>query len=436
MTPRCIVLIGLSVRAAAEAARRDGWRVIGLDAFGDADTRAACHHWEPLALQPDGSPCAWQLDLAGLDHLLRRIGPPRGAWLLPGSGLPREGATLGPWLEAWQAGLGLRWAGSDPSEVAALRDPRRFFPVLDLLGVAHPGVSLSPPPVAAAGEWLVKDFATSGGASVQPALPRAPASAEGPVTGYWQRLLPGLPLSLTVLADGQRAALLGLNRQRLAPTPTHPWRFGGVAGPLPCLAPARLLLQGWADRLAAHFRLRGLFSLDLVGSTDAAPESFHLLEVNPRWPASAQLYGGVYGGAGGLMNATVNACEGRLPTAAELQRLRHPPGSAALRGWAIAYSPCATTLDSARLQSLLNLQGGAHPHTAHLCLHDLPAPGPESVFLGEGDPLCSVSVGGADLATVQQRIDRALQHIRTALLQPHGGMPTKCKTDLLNPIPT
>ncbi|MBK6718299.1 MAG: hypothetical protein IPG57_25585, partial [Burkholderiales bacterium] len=190
MTPRCIVLIGLSVRAAAEAARRDGWRVIGLDAFGDADTRAACHHWERLALQPDGSPCAWQLDLAGLDQALRRIGPPRGAWLMPGSGLPREGATLGPWLALWQAGLGLRWAGSDPSEVAALRDPRRFFPVLDLLGVAHPGVSLSPPPVAAAGEWLVKDFATSGGASVQPALPRAPASAEGPVTRYWQRLLP------------------------------------------------------------------------------------------------------------------------------------------------------------------------------------------------------------------------------------------------------
>ena len=71
MTDRCIVLFGLSVRAAAEAARRDGWRVIGLDAFGDADTRAACHHWEPLALQPDGSPCAWQLDLPELEPVPR-----------------------------------------------------------------------------------------------------------------------------------------------------------------------------------------------------------------------------------------------------------------------------------------------------------------------------------------------------------------------------
>lgn len=432
MAERCIVLAGLSVRAAAEAAMRDGWQVIGLDAFGDADTRAACHHWERLEPLTCASPCTWQLDLAGLDRVLRRLDLTPGTWLMAGSGLPAEGATLGSWLPGWQQDLGLRWAGNDPREVAALRDPRRFFPVLDTLGIEHPPLRLSAPTPTTPGDWLVKDFAHSGGAAVQPARSDAPPQADAPPTRYWQRLQPGVPLSLTVLADGRYAALLGLNRQWLAPTPSQPWRFGGVAGPLPCPAPTWALLQGWADRLARHFRLRGLFSLDLMGGPDGVEPPFHLLEVNPRWPASAQLYGG----AGGLMDAAVRACEGRLPTAAELQWLRHPPGSAALRGWAIAYSPCAAQLDSAWLRPWLALQGDPHTDAANPCLHDRPESGPAPLPLGEGDPVCSVSVAGADFATVQQELDRALHLVRAALLRPHSGFPAHRETDHLDLIPT
>ena len=42
-----VVLIGASIRSAAQSARHAGFRVLGIDQFGDLDTREACEHfWE------------------------------------------------------------------------------------------------------------------------------------------------------------------------------------------------------------------------------------------------------------------------------------------------------------------------------------------------------------------------------------------------------
>ncbi|MCK6426234.1 MAG: ATP-grasp domain-containing protein [Burkholderiaceae bacterium] len=445
MTARCIVLIGLSVRAAAEAARRDGWQVLGLDAFGDADTRAACHRWARVtpiraADAASGSAAAlWQLDLADLDRALRRLDPAPGSWLLAGSGLPLEGATLAPWLAAWQADLGLRWAGTAPAQVAALRDPRRFFAALDALQIAHPPLRFTPPADDASG-WLRKEGARSGGLGVQVAGSAAEAAAgpgwaveacaDAAATRYWQRWQPGEPLSVTGLGDGQRAALLGLNRQRLAPTPGLPWRFGGVVGPLPWPDDLREPLQSLADRLVARFRLRGLFSLDGIGPAQAhlggpvggsLASRFSLLEVNPRWPASAQLYAA----AGGLVDAVIAACQGRLPDAAALTALRPPADAAPMRGWALAYAEAPLRLSAARRQRLHRLARGlaADPGTA--ALHDLPPRRGPEVALAAGDPVCSVSAAGCDPAQVEQRLAQRLAQVRQALADDDLARPAR-----------
>ena len=44
-----LVLIGASVRAAAQSARRGGYRVIGIDLFGDTDTRELCDEFYLLS---------------------------------------------------------------------------------------------------------------------------------------------------------------------------------------------------------------------------------------------------------------------------------------------------------------------------------------------------------------------------------------------------
>lgn len=400
--PPTIVLAGLSVRAAAQAAQREGFRVLALDAFGDRDTRDACAHWGELALD---SAQPWQIDLASLDAALRNLDTPPGTPLILTSGLAAEGADAGRWITHWELDLGLRLAGQRPHNAEPLRDPRRFFATLDALGIAHPPVTFTPPADPAG--WLRKDFGAAGGGHIQRVDPdEADAAAPGPRV-YWQREVAGRPLSLTLLADGQRAVLLGINRQRLAPTADAPWRFGGVIGPLPLASDLAERLQPRLDALATHFHLQGLASVDLIAPAAAPddPSRALLLEINPRWSASAALYGCDAGA--GLIQAHLDACAGRLPHsesfaesfADALAALRPPPSR--LRGVAPLYTDAPLDLDKCRWAALL----AAAQSPGGIRLHDLPMT-PRSFVAGE--PVCSISAVGSDAAAVDQALQRGL----------------------------
>ncbi|WP_338414425.1 ATP-grasp domain-containing protein [uncultured Sphaerotilus sp.] len=355
--PVRLVIAGLSVRATAEAARRDGFDVVAVDQFGDADTRAAATAWHALAPLPDvGGGAPW-LVTSGFDT--------------PGALAALHSRPL---------------LGTSPSAIDRVRDPRAFFAALDARGIAHPAVSLMPQ--AGAG-WLCKDFASSGGQQVQPADEASRTPSPG---RYWQQhVADAVPVSLTFIGNGERAALLGRNLQLLHPEATCPWRFGGLIGPLPMTGRQRTRLQGLADRLTSEFDLRGLASLDLL---QVEEDAWLVLEINPRLSASLVLYGA----AGGLMRAVVEACvHGRLPDEPALQRLRGPH----LRGYEIVRMERPSVLDAAGVRALQQKAGA-------LGLHDLPA-GPQG--FEAGDPLCSIEVEGDTADAVR----RALAHQRTAL---------------------
>lgn len=359
--PTRLVIAGLSVRAAAEAARRDGFEVVAVDRFGDVDTRAAAVEWRALAPSP--------LSLPDFDG-----GEP---WLVTnGFDLPEALARL----------LHRPLLGTSLAAIARVRDPREFFAALDARGIAHPAVSMTPQTGA---DWLCKDFASSGGQQVVPAA-RAPRMASS--GRYWQRHVPdAAPMSLTFLCNGERAALLGLNRQLLHPDAACPWRFGGLIGPLRMTGREQTRLQGLADRLSSEFGLCGLASLDLL-LVDG--DDWLVLEVNPRLSASLALYGA----AGGLMRAVVEACmHGRLPDETALQHLR----GQRLRGFEIVRPARPCMLDAAGVRALQQQVGA-------LGLHDLPA-GPQG--FEAGDPLCSIEVEGDSADAVL----RALADRRTAL---------------------
>lgn len=361
---RRLRIAGVSVRAATEAARRDGFEVLAIDRFGDLDTRAAAGAgWQALASDPAEA-------LPGADRPL-----------LVGAGFEAPAQ-----LERLRR-PGVRLLGTAPDDVARLRDPEIFFLTLGVLGVPHPPVRLSAPPPSSARLWLRKDLHGCGGEQVLPAdAPEAGGATPG---GFWQRRVDAArPVSLTLIGDGRRAALLGLNRQRVHPAPPWRWRFGGLIGPLPLRPAEGAALQALADRLVDAFGLRGLCSIDALQPADGG--ALQVLEINARLPASLALYGR----EGGLIRAHVEACrDGRLPDAAALARL----AGGAPGGWEIVRAPTALALDARAIERLA-------AQAAALGLHDLPA-APQR--LAAGEPLCSVGVApaaGAGAAAVRRQL--------------------------------
>ena len=314
-----IAVVALSARAIAEAAARDGYAVLAVDLFGDADTRRACQQWWPA-----GAAGSLQLDPALVMAALRQIAQ-RGDVLgwVPGSGceglpaLMAEAATVLPLL------------GTPPQAMQRVRDPLAFFDLLDKLAIAHPEVRHEAP--TDLGGWLLKNAHGCGGWHIQTAAAAlAGGTTRVQAPHYLQRRAPGLPMSATfcaVAASSETAAssqalLLGFNQLIVRPQGGHPYVYAGVVGPVPLAATPARAVQRAVQALCANTGLRGLCSLDFVLDGDQV----QVLEVNPRVPASVALYGERV--MGGVMAAHVNACQpgqpGPLPG---LQPETHPTGT-------------------------------------------------------------------------------------------------------------
>lgn len=367
-----LAVAGLSARLLAQAAVHDGFDVLALDLFGDADTRALSRRWWPIgapgSLQIDADLLLAALAAAGLDH---RTGAAPLGWVA-GSGLEGRTGLLG------RAAGCLPLLGCSPTDVARLRDPAVFFAFLAAHAVPHPPVARVRPDDGQA--WLLKDLHACGASHIRLLSARAPAPELGPGQ-ILQRWAPGQAMSATFVADGRRARLVGINRQSLRAHPVRPevpYVFCGVVGPVPVPPAVVDGLQAALGLLVPAFGLRGLGSLDFL----LHAETWQLLEVNPRPPASVALYPHWR-----PMAAHVRAClEGRLPDPPAA-----PPPEHAVRGYEIVFARKAFTLGDAQAAVL-----AAAPDS-----HDLPAGGQT---FDAGDPLCSVTLAGPSAPDVLARL--------------------------------
>src|SRR5512143_1156401 len=138
------LVVAVTGRALAGSAARAGLPVVVLDLFDDRDTRASAALSRsvraPRRLRFDGRV------LLGAARTLAPAG--RCAGLVYGAGFEGRGELLG------HLAAGRRLYGNDPSVVATVRDPGRFFRLLDRLGISHPQVRRQLPrsPLG----WLVK----------------------------------------------------------------------------------------------------------------------------------------------------------------------------------------------------------------------------------------------------------------------------------------
>jgi len=371
-----IAVASISARLLAEAARDDGFEVAALDLFGDADTRAASRSWSAI-----GEPASLAID---------------GDLLLPALGALAQGSRVAGWI----AGAGfegrpdllergaalLPLIGTQADAMRRLRDPRIFFDFLDAHGIEHPAVSMAAPQDRTG--WLRKDAHGCGGWHIRPAdEPDAAAEAGGHC--YFQREVPGRPMSATFVANGRDAAVLGFNQLIVRPVAGRPYVFCGAVGPVTLAAAVAERVTAAVRAIAAGFALRGLGSLDFMLQGDATG----VLEVNPRPPASMALYTQCRG----LVAAHVRACiQGVLP--------RWPARAAGepVHGTEVVFAPHRLWLD-ADAATRLATRGGCH---------DLPAC---AAAFDAGDPLCSVSADGADAQAVQALLDRQREEVQRSL---------------------
>ncbi len=116
-------------------------------------------------------------------------------------------------------------------------------------------------------------------------------------------------MSLSFLADGRRALILGLSTQWSSPTARQPYRYGGAVRPAQLSPEIEAALARAVHAIAAAVPLVGLNSADFLVDGGA----FHLLEINPRPGATLDI---VEPAGGSLFALHVAACDGHLPDAA------------------------------------------------------------------------------------------------------------------------
>jgi uncharacterized protein len=270
-----LVIAAVSARPYVQAAAAAGYEVISLDAFADSDTRRAAK--TSHVVQYDRG----HFDELDLLRTLNKTGARNSIGMAYGGGFE----AVPELLETVQKYVPL--IGNTPRVVRNLKRPRQFFMLLDILQIPHPEISFTPliksMKQSAAG-WLYKQGGGSGGTHIHRALPLPNIAPEA--GWYFQREMPGVPVSLLFVADGKQARPIGFNRQWISPTPATPYRYGGAVGNAELPESVRQQLIHASQQLTNAVGLRGLNSID--GIMDG--EQLWMLEINPRLSATFDLY--------------------------------------------------------------------------------------------------------------------------------------------------
>ena len=257
-----LLILGASVRAAAQSAARAGWRPICGDLFLDADLpdtavgQVARSFPRDLVRIAEGSPTTPWMYTGGLENysrLVERIS--RGRELL----------------------------GTSAEALRRVRDPFEVARVLDRHELLFPECRTTSDGLPVDGTWLRKHRRSSGGLRV--ALWRNQRHCGNDRGWYFQRRIDGRSMSAVYLATSERARFLGATEQLLAGGDSLPFRYVGSIGPIELPARQRQALMAIGDVLSGEFQLRGLFGVDLVIDGN----DFWTIEVNPRWTASIEI---------------------------------------------------------------------------------------------------------------------------------------------------
>lgn len=264
-----LLLLGASVRAAAQSAWRAGYQPLAADLFADADLRRLTAA-RPATPYPAGLLAAsrrlpdapWMYTGALENHpeILESLARERPLWGIPP-------AVVGPLRNPWVLSEALTGSGWQVP---------RLCRTLDVRPAAGP--STCPPR-----RWLRKPFRSAGGSQITWAADRQPDRGDF----YYQQFEPGLCCSAVFVADRGSAHCLGISRQLAgcAWLGGQGFQYCGNLGPWPVSNELLQAVRDLGQRLRGQFDLLGLFGVDLILGADG----LYCLEVNPRYTASVEV---------------------------------------------------------------------------------------------------------------------------------------------------
>jgi predicted ATP-grasp superfamily ATP-dependent carboligase len=268
MTSAELLVLGVSVRAAALSARQAGFSVVAVDRFGDQDLVSVAQAWVrlPSVRQLRHLPDSLQA-YAGLPVL----------YLGPFENYPRVLVEL----QKQHPLLGVA-----PDALRKVRNPYRLSRWLQAHGFASPRTvpALNRGDLADA-VWLRKSRRSAGGLGVKPW--GGATSARTSRRCYFQEFVSGQPVSGLYWAGPTGTFLLGVTRQLIGDPAfgVCGFRYCGSLGPLPLARSMERELQRLGQELAQAFYLKGIFGIDGI----VRDGTFWVVEVNPRWTASVEL---------------------------------------------------------------------------------------------------------------------------------------------------
>jgi predicted ATP-grasp superfamily ATP-dependent carboligase len=286
--PDYLLIIAGSGRMLAEAVQKIGLKVLVIDLYADLDTRE-------YALEVCRVPSLAIAHVAPvLDDVVGRY---RVRQVVYGSGLEPYPETL-DYLDERMTVL-----GNSPIVFRSLQNKVEFFRVLADLRIPFPEVSFVAPD--ADYDWLIKPMQGQGGLGI--CRHHHEATDKGV---YWQKFQAGTPGSVLFLADTRHARVVGFNTQfHVKLSAGLEFVFSGLINHSILSHQQKSLMSGWLTRCVRAFALKGLNSLDFMQDG----EQMYVLEINPRPPASMQLYDD-------LLTRHIAVCRGSLPDALPRQK--------------------------------------------------------------------------------------------------------------------
>ena len=342
-----VLVAGVTTRALAASAARAGHRVTAVDAFGDVDLREVA---EVIALTRAGGGFTATAAARAAAGVLADV----AAYTSNFENHPDA-------VEALARGRVL--LGNPPDLLRRVRRPVALMRALASRGLPVPVTRASAPPARSPRRaWLLKRRRSGGGRGIV-------AWRGGPVGrgGYLQERIHGVPGSVIFVADGRRAAPLGVTRQIVGEAGLGARGFmycGSLLG-IGLFSHATELIrraEALAGAVTAEYGLVGLNGIDFV-ARDGVP---YPIEVNPRPCASMELVERL--GGPRLFDLHERGCRGELPDV--------PPSSRRVAGKAIVFARRAVT-------------AGHLPGRDDLA--DIPHPGER---IRRGHPICTVFAEG------------------------------------------